>query len=133
MLVPKANKDLMVLLESLEMMVPLEIQDDRDHQVIMVVMPLSKIALDAHQPVPPKAIKALLVKKETLVTVAIVVDQVLLVSLVDVFLVNLESLEKMVNQVTMESMVNLVKKVRMENLEMMLALRSLPVQVTSLV
>ena len=131
-LVPKAGMVQMVLLESLEMMVLLETQDLKDHLVIKAVMPLSEIAVDAHQAVPLKVTKVVPVNKEILVCLAGLADQVLLVKTVGVFLVIVESLEKMVNQVMMEPMVNLVNQVNLEDLEMLLALRSQPVQTSSL-
>ena len=131
-LVPKAGMVQMVLLESLEMMVLLETQDLKDHLVIKAVMPLSEIAVDAHQAVPLKVTKVVPVNKEILVCLAGLANQVLLVKTVGVFLVIVESLEKMVNQVMMEPMVNLVNQVNLEDLEMLLALRSLPVQTSSL-
>ena len=131
-LVPKARMVQMVLLESLEMMVPLETQDAQDHLVKKAVMRLSKTAVDAHQLVPLKAPKAVPVNQEILVNLASVAHQVLKVNPVGVFLVIAESLEKMVNQVMMEPMVNLVNQVNLEDLEMMLALRRMAVQPSSL-
>ena len=131
-LVAKVGMVLMVLLESLEKMVPLETQDVRDHLVIKAVMQLSEIAVDAHQAVPPKVSKVVLVNQESLVYLATLAQKVPVVNLVGVFLVAVESLEKMVNQAMMELMVNLVNQVSLEDLGMLLALRSLHVQISSL-
>ena len=132
LLVPKAGMVQMVLLENLEMMVPLETQDLKDQLVIKAMMQISKIAVDVHHPVPPKAFKVVQVNKEILVYLADLADQVPLVNLVDAFLVIKESLVKMVNQVMMESMVSLVNQVTLVDLEMLLGLRSLLVQISSL-
>ena len=129
---PKVILVQMVLLESLEMMVLLEIQDLKDHLVIKVVMQLSKIVIDVHHTVLPKVSKVVLVNQAILAYLASLVNQVLLVILVDVFLVILESLEKMVSLVMMELMANLVNQVNLEVLEMPLALEGLPVQISSL-
>ena len=81
---------------------------------------------------PLKESEVIEVNEEILVQLAHLAQQVLLVILVDAFLVIKESLEKMVNQVLMESMVNLVNQVILVVLEMLLALRILLVQISSL-
>ena len=131
-LVLQARMVQMVLLASLGMMVPLDTQDLKDHPVIKAVMQLTEIAVDAHQLVPLKVFKVLLVKQEMMVCLAGLANQVPLVNLVDAFLVIKESLVKMVNQVMMESMVSLVNQVTLVDLEMLLGLRSLLVQISSL-
>ena len=131
-LVARVRMVLMVLLESPEKMVPLVTQDVRDHLVIKAVMQLSEIAVDAHQAVLPKASKVVPVNQESLVYLATLAQKVPVGNLVGVFLVTVESLEKMVNQAMMELMVNLVNQVSLEDLEMLLALRSLHVQISSL-
>ena len=131
-LVARVRMVLMVLLESPEKMVPLVTQDVRDHLVIKAVMQLSEIAVDAHQAVLPKASKVVPVNQESLVYLATLAQKVPVVNLVGVFLVTVESLEKMVNQAMMELMVNLVNQVSLEDLEMLLALRSQHVQISSL-
>ena len=131
-MVPEVKMVKMVLLESQEMMVSLEIQDLKDQLVIKVVMQLSRIAAVAHHPVPAKVSQDHLAH---LVILAYLVDlavQVLLVDLVDAFLVTVENLEKMVNQVMMESMVNLVNQVSQDYLEIMLALITLDEQISLL-
>ena len=131
-LVARVRMVLMVLLESPEKMVPLVTQDVRDHLVIKAVMQLSEIAVDAHQAVLPKASKVVPVNQESLVYLATLAQKVPVGNLVGVFLVTVESLEKMVNQAMMELMVNLVNQVSLEDLEMLLALRSQHVQISSL-
>ena len=131
-LVARVRMVLMVLLESPEKMVPLVTQDVRDHLVIKAVMQLSEIAVDAHQAVLPKASKVVPVNRESLVYLATLAQKVPVENLVGVFLVTVESLEKMVNQAMMELMVNLVNQVSLEDLGMLLALRSLHVQISSL-
>ena len=131
-LVARVRMVLMVLLESPEKMVPLVTQDVRDHLVIKAVMQLSEIAVDAHQAVLPKASKVVPVNQESLVYLATLAQKVPVGNPVGVFLVTVESLEKMVNQAMMELMVNLVNQVSLEDLEMLLALRSLHVQISSL-
>lgn len=123
----------MVHLESLEMMVLLDIQDPKDHLVKKAILQLSMIAVDVHHIIPQKAILVVLVNQEILEDLACLVHQVILVNLVDVFLVFLESLEKMVNLVMMEPMVSLVDLEDLEDQEMMFTLKSLPVQVSSLI
>ena len=132
MMVPKVKMVKMVILESLEMMVPLGTQDLKDHVVIKVVMQLSEIVVVVHHPVLQKASKVDLVNQAILANLAILALKVLLVNLVDAFLVIVENLEMMVSQVMMESMANLVNQVSLEDLEMLLALKSQSVQISSL-
>jgi len=122
----------MALLESPEMMEPLDIQDLKDHLVKKAVLQISEIVLDVHHLVLPKAIKAVLVNQENPADPVGQVDKVLLANLVDAFMVFLENQEKMVNQVMMEPMVNLVNRVSLEDVEMPLAFENLPVQISSL-
>ena len=120
-LVAKVKMVKTVLLESQEMTVPLETQDLKDHLVIKAGMQLSKTVVVAHHSMPPKAFRAVLVNQASVADPAGPVSEVLLVNLVGAFLVNLESLEKMVNQVMMESMEDLVSQESLEKLEMLLA------------
>ena len=120
----------MVLQGTLEMMVPLESLDLRDHLVIKAVMRLSKTAVDAHHILPLKVTKVLPVNQGIVVYLVILVHQVLVVSLVNASLVILESLDEMVPQVMMEPMANLVNQAILEDLEiLLLLLRNLPVQI----
>ena len=132
MMVPKVKMVKMALLESLEMMEPLETQDLQDHVVTKVAMQLSGIVVIAHHPVPQKASKVDAVNQAILANLAILAVKVLLVNLVDAFLVIVENLEMMVSQVMMEPMANLVNQVSLEDPEMLLALKSQPVQISSL-
>ena len=120
----------MVLQGTLEMMVPLESLDLRDHLVIKAVMRLSKTAVDAHHILPLKVTKVLPVNQGIVVYLVILVHQVLVVSLVNASVVILESLDEMVPQVMMEPMANLVNQANLEDLEiLLLLLRNLPVQI----
>ena len=129
--VPKAEMVHMVLLEIPEMLVPLETQDLKDHLVIKVVMQRLKVALHAHHTVTPKATEVVPVYQEILASPVVQAGQVLLVNLVDVYPVNPEHLEVMVDQVMMESTADLVDQVSLEDLETLLALRRVPVQISS--
>ena len=132
MMVSKVETVKMVLLEYLEMMVPLETQDLKDHLVIKVVMQLSGIVVDAHHPVPSKAPQVAAVNQAILAHPVGLAVQVLVVNLVDAFLVIVEHLERMVNQVMMESMVNLVNQVNLEALEITWIFKTLVVQISLL-
>ena len=132
MMVPKVKMVKMVILGSLEMMVPLGTQDLKDHVVIKVVMQLSEIVVVVHHLVLQKASKVDPVNQAILANLAILALKVLQVNLVDAFLVIVEILEMMVSQVMMESMANLVNQVSLEDPEMLLALKSQSVQILSL-
>ena len=132
MTVSKVEMVKMVLLEYLEMMVPLESQDLKDHLVIKVVMQLSGVVVDAHHPVPSKASQVAPVNQAILAHPVGLAVQVLVVNLVDAFLVIVEHLEGMVNQVMMESMVNLVNQVNLEALEITWIFKTLAVQISLL-
>ena len=120
-LVPRVKMVKTVLLESLEMMVPLETQDPKDHLVIKAGMQLSEIVVVALHSVLSKASKVVLVNQVMPAHPVGLVAQVLLVNLVGAFLVNLESLEKTVSQVMTESMEDLVSQESLEKLEILLA------------
>lgn len=92
----------MALLDGLELMVPMENQDPKDHLVTKAVMQPTEIVINAHHTVLPRVTKVLLVKQEILAEMAYLANQVLVVSQVNVFLEILEHLEGMVNQVMME-------------------------------
>jgi len=130
-LVPRVKMVKMVLLENLETMVPLETQDLKAHLGIKAEMQLSKTVVVAPHSVLSKVSKVILVNKVMLECLVGQVAQVLPVNLVGAFLVNPESLVKMVNQVMMELMENLVSQEILEDLEMPLVLRSQPVQILS--
>ena len=120
----------MVLQDTLEMMAPLESLDLRDHLVIKAVMRLTETAVDAHHILLLKVTKVLPVNQGIMVYLVILVHQVLVVSLVNAFLVILESLDEMVPQVMMEPMANLVNQANQEDLEILfILLRNLPVQI----
>ena len=120
----------MVLQDTLEMMVPLESLDLRDHLVIKAVMRLTETAVDAHHILLLKVTKVLPVNQGIMVYLVILVHQVLVVSLVNASLVIVESLDEMVPQVMMEPMANLVNQANLEDLEILfILLRNLPVQI----
>ena len=121
-----------VLLENQELMVTLDSQEFQDDKVKRVVEQLSRIVPVAHHPVPPKASKVPPVHHAIVANLVDLALQVLLVNLVDAFLVTVENLEMMVHQVMMDSMANLVNQVSPGELEIMLALKDLPVQISSL-
>ena len=119
--------------ESLEMMVPPEIQVLKDHKVTKADLQLSKIVPDAHQVLPRRVSKVVPVNQEIPANPAILVQWDLAVNLVDAFLVIKEIPEQMVSQVMMEQMVRLVIQVHLEILVIMFALRNLLVAILSLV
>ena len=127
-LAPKVKMVHQALQDVLEMMVPLENLDQKDHLVIKAMVQLSKIVADAHHILHLKVIRVLSVNQEILVYLADLVNQVLLVNLVSAFLVTVERVEKLVNQAVMELMVDLVNQVSLEDLEMQLMSRILPTE-----
>ena len=101
-LVAKAKMVKMVLPESQEMTALLETQGLKDRPVIKAGMQLSETAVAVPHSMLPKVSRVFLVSQASVADPAGPVAQVLPVNLVGAFLVNLESLEKMVNQVMME-------------------------------